>query len=114
MLPETLEFLLPKVLRNHQNPRQQWVESPVAKQLMADFCLRSEAAQDAASKGYKKGKNVASDAADYASETAESAKETAADAASQAAAFINSYLRWGESKAKESKDSTSKSIQVRL
>lgn len=39
-------------------------------------------------------------------------KDTAADAASQAYAFIHSYLTWGEGKAKESKDATSKSIQV--
>ena len=75
------------------------------------YC-RSQAAQENAAAGYKKGKGAASDAASYASETAESVKDSAADAASQAYAFIQTYLSWGESKAKESKDATSKSIQV--
>ncbi len=73
---------------------------------------RSKTAQENAAAGYKKGKGAASDAANYASETAESVKDSAADAASQAYAFLQSYLTWGESKAKESKAATSKSIQV--
>lgn len=73
---------------------------------------RTKAAKDTAASGYAKTKGAASGAADYASETAETVKDTAKEAAANAAAFINSYLTWGESKAKETKDTTAKSIQV--
>lgn len=59
-------------------------------------------------------KDKASDAADYAYDTAESVKDSAVDAANKVSEVVQTYLTWGEAKAKESKDSTAKSIQVHM
>ena len=76
----------------------------------------AQTVKDKAAKGYKAtgdaAKGAAKGASDYASDTAQSVKDSAADAASSVSAFIQKYLTWGESKAKDTQDITAKSIQV--
>ena len=76
----------------------------------------AQTVKDKAAQGYKAtgeaAKGAAKGASDYASDTAHSVKDTAADAASSVSAFIQKYLTWGESKAKDTQDITAKSIQV--
>ena len=75
---------------------------------------RAQTAQNAAKAGYQKSADAVGGAAESVSGAAKRTKDAASDAAGQLGASLSSYLSWGESKAANAKDISSKSIEASL